>query len=45
MFKWRELMQQITFKRAANLAGSTHTWVAESDGSARKLREMIKKDL
>ena len=43
--EFKDLVCNITFITGSNLAGKTHTWISESDGSAEKLRYMIRMDL
>jgi hypothetical protein len=44
MHKWKDICSQLTFMTGSNLTGSTYTWITEKDGSAKKLRELIKYD-
>ena len=42
LHEYRGVVMQLTYKKGSHLAGSTHTWITESDGSAGKFRELIK---
>lgn len=39
---FRSLTVSLNFKRGLLPDGTTHTWVSEADGSAERLREMIR---
>jgi len=42
LHEYKGVVMQLTYKTGSNLAGSTHTWITEADGSAGKFRELIK---
>jgi hypothetical protein len=41
LHEYRGVVMQLTYRKGSNLAGSTHTWITESDGSAGKFRKLI----